>query len=265
LHDGWQIVLTLDAKGKVKDRYLWGANQDELIATNDQFTLCDHLGSVRDIVDAGGKVLNHIEYSAFGKVTKRTGKSSSVFGYTGKMFDDATGLQWNINRWYDPNVGRWVSEDPVGFRGRDRNFYRYTHNCSISVVDVYGLAPTPPNLERRRWCCDEQRRLDLAKTPPVNSGGGVVCCDGEKVSCNWTHFPDVPPGQVDHRTTVQRIIAQCVIEHEDAHHGDIPDCPKACGVTRPGFRYSDIDDMRRAECRAFQAQIACLLAQREYE
>jgi len=117
VHDGWQIVLTLDTKGNVKNRNLWGTNQDELIATNGQFALCDHLGSVRDVVDASGKVLGHVEYNAFGKVVRQTGKSSSIFGYTGKMFDDATGLQWNIDRWYDAKVGRWVSEDPIGFVG----------------------------------------------------------------------------------------------------------------------------------------------------
>jgi len=141
VHDGWQIVLTLDSEGKVKDRNFWGVGQDELIATNDQFTLCDHLGSVRDVVDSSGRVLNHIEYNAFGKVTKQTGKSDCVFGYTGKMFDDATGLQWNINRWYDAKVGRWISEDPIGFRGKDMNLLRYSANCPIVFIDSDGRTP----------------------------------------------------------------------------------------------------------------------------
>ena len=109
VHDGWQIVMTFDANGGVEAKNLWGANQDELLATGDQFTLCDHLGSVRDVINAEGKVLNHIEYNAFGKLVKMTGKSDCVFGYTGKIFDNQTKLQWNINRWYDAEVGRWIS------------------------------------------------------------------------------------------------------------------------------------------------------------
>jgi len=140
IHDGWQIVLTLDTKGNVKNRNLWGANQDELIATNSQFTLCDHLGSERDVVDAGGKVLNHTQYNALGRITKQTGKSDCVFGYTGKMFDDATGLQWNVNRWYDANVGRWISEDPIGFKGKDANLSRYVCNATTTNVDHWGLS-----------------------------------------------------------------------------------------------------------------------------
>jgi len=117
VHDGWQVVMTLDKNG-VKDKNLWGANQDELITSNDQFILCDHLGSIRDVIDTTGKVLNHIEYNAFGKVIKQTGKSDCIFGYTGKLFDNQINLQWNINRWYDAEVGRWISEDPIGFRGK---------------------------------------------------------------------------------------------------------------------------------------------------
>ena len=139
IHDGWQIVLTLDPKGNVKNRNLWGAKQDELIAANDQFTLCDHLGSVRDIVDAGGKVLDHIEYNAFGKVVKQTRKSDCIFGYTGKMFDIVTELQWNINRWYDAGVGRWISEDPIEFHGGDFNLNRYVKNQPIAFIDTNGL------------------------------------------------------------------------------------------------------------------------------
>jgi len=138
VHDGWQIVLTLDSKGRVINRNLWGAKQDELIAIDDQFTLCDHLGSVRDVIDADGKMLNHIEYNAFGKVVKLTG-AKLLSGYTGKMFDKATSLQWNINRWYDADVGRWCSEVPIGFREKDTNFARYVRNFLAIHTDPNGL------------------------------------------------------------------------------------------------------------------------------
>jgi RHS repeat-associated protein len=116
IHDEWQIVASLK-NNKVTHRYLWGANQDELLATDDAWTLGDHLGSVRDIIDNNGKVVAHREYNAFGRVTRATGKFDCIFGYTGEIFDPAIGLQWNINRWYDAETGRWISEDPIGFLG----------------------------------------------------------------------------------------------------------------------------------------------------
>ena len=131
--------MICDANEGMEEKNLWGANQDELIATNDQFTLCDHLGSVRDVINAEGKLLNHIEYNAFGKVVKMTGQSDCAFGYTGKIFDNQTKLQWNINRWYDAEVGRRISEDPIGFEGKDVNLSRYVCNITTMLLDALGF------------------------------------------------------------------------------------------------------------------------------
>jgi RHS repeat-associated protein len=62
-----------------------------------------------------------------------------LFGYTGKLFDKATGLQNNVNRWYDPGTGRWISEDPLGFAGGDPNLYRYVGNGPMTHADPLGL------------------------------------------------------------------------------------------------------------------------------
>ena len=102
--------------------------------------MCDHLGSVRDVINTGGTVLNHIEYNAFGKLTNKSSANNvPTFRYTGKLTDDSTDLQWNINRWYDANVGRWVSEDPIGFVAGDVNLYRYVRNHSSWFLDPLGL------------------------------------------------------------------------------------------------------------------------------
>jgi RHS repeat-associated protein len=102
--------------------------------------LTDHLGSVRDLVDSSGTVQNHKSYDAFGNVTAETNAAvDTAFGYTGKLFDDATGLQNNLNRWYDPEVGRWLSEDPIGFASGDANLYRYVGNSPTIRTDPAGL------------------------------------------------------------------------------------------------------------------------------
>jgi RHS repeat-associated protein len=137
IHDGWQIVLTLDGNGNVTNKFLWGAKQDELIAQNSAYVLCDHLGTVRDLI--GNGIAAHFEYNAFGQLLSKTGNTDSLFKYTVKMTDEVTGLQWNINRWYDAIVGRWVSADPIGFDGKDMNLFRYVHNSPIIMTDSEGL------------------------------------------------------------------------------------------------------------------------------
>jgi len=59
-------------------------------------------------------VVNHLVYDAFGNVTSESNPAvDSLFLFTARPFDQDSRLQYNLNRWYDPAVGRWLSEDPV--------------------------------------------------------------------------------------------------------------------------------------------------------
>jgi RHS repeat-associated protein len=141
VHDNWQIILQFNNKDlQPTHRYLWGTKQDELICDNNNWMLGDHLNTIRDIVKSDGKVAAHLEYNAFGRQLIPAPKDASLsFAYTGKLFDQTSDLQWNINRWYDSNAGRWISEDPIGFKGDDNNFYRFTQNMPVVKYDPYGL------------------------------------------------------------------------------------------------------------------------------
>ena len=50
------------------------------------------------------------------------------YAYTGRYFDEDTGLQYNRARWYDAEAGRFLSIDPILFNSGDANFYRYGFN-----------------------------------------------------------------------------------------------------------------------------------------
>lgn len=62
-----------------------------------------------------------------------------LFAFTGKMYDEVTGLQNNLNRWYDAKLGQWVSEDPIGFEAGDANVRRYVNGNSTLKLDSNGL------------------------------------------------------------------------------------------------------------------------------
>ncbi|MDR3110877.1 MAG: RHS repeat-associated core domain-containing protein, partial [Planctomycetaceae bacterium] len=142
IHDKYQVVLQLE-NNKPTHQYLWGTNQDELLCDNDNWTLGDHLNSVRDVVSIDGSV-SHLEYNAFGKLLSEN-TDDVIFAYTGKMRDNVSDLQWNINRWYDANVGRWCSEDPIGFKGKDTNLFRYVKDTVTIYVDKLGLFEICPD------------------------------------------------------------------------------------------------------------------------
>jgi len=103
------------------------------------------LNTVRDIAkyDSGSDmttVVNHLIYDAFGRVTAESNPAvDSLFLFTGRPFDSQTQLQNNLNRWYDPSVGRWLSEDPLGFSAGDANLYRHVRNSQTIYVDPSGL------------------------------------------------------------------------------------------------------------------------------
>ena len=149
-----QIVLQLDDSGAPTHRYLWGQAVDQILADeivddggaeDVLWTLTDHQNTVRDlavyddILDQTS-VVNHIAYDSFGNVTSETNAAvDHLFGYTGRAFDETTGLQNNLHRWYDAAVGRWLSEDPIGFEANDANLYRYVGNSSVNAADPSGL------------------------------------------------------------------------------------------------------------------------------
>ncbi|MFO0527186.1 MAG: RHS repeat domain-containing protein, partial [Planctomycetota bacterium] len=84
----------------------------------------DHLGTLRDLADFSGTaftITNHRVFDTFGRLTSETNSAvDSHFAFTGKFFDDlgdtelSTSLSHHWNRWYDPQLGKWLSEDPIG-------------------------------------------------------------------------------------------------------------------------------------------------------
>jgi RHS repeat-associated protein len=78
-------------------------------------------------------------YSSFGTLVARTGQVSLIYGFTGQETDAESDLMYYDARYYTPGLGRFVSEDPIGFAALDTNLYRYTANNPINYVDPMGL------------------------------------------------------------------------------------------------------------------------------
>ena len=84
-------------------------------------------------------VVDHRVYDSFGNLVSQTNAAVDfLFGFTGRPEDEATGLQNNLNRWYDAGTGRWMSEDPTGFTAGDTNLSRYCGNSPTNVTDPTG-------------------------------------------------------------------------------------------------------------------------------
>jgi RHS repeat-associated protein len=107
------------------------------------WSLGDNQNTVRDLAEyvSGVTTLTaHRAYDAFGMPLSTIGPPTlfGVFDYTGRYYDPATGLQWNLHRWYNPRLQRWMGPDPDGFGGGDANLYRYCGNSPLTNSDPTG-------------------------------------------------------------------------------------------------------------------------------
>jgi RHS repeat-associated protein len=101
--------------------------------------LTDHLGTVRDIADAAGAVVTHVDYSSFGQVIGVSNPGAvDRFLFTGREYDDQVGMYFYRARYVDTQLGRFVSQDPAGFGADEMNVYRYVGNHPIDAMDPNG-------------------------------------------------------------------------------------------------------------------------------
>jgi len=125
-------------------RYSQGINADEPLAMlrggATSFYNADGLGSVTSLSNAGGAVAQTHSFDSFGKQTSSSGSLTNPFQYTGRDSDTETNLYFYRARYYDPTVGRFISEDPLGFEAGP-NFYKYVSDDPLNYADPFGLSP----------------------------------------------------------------------------------------------------------------------------
>ncbi len=169
LYDGEDILLELDGANTLKARYTHGSGIDEPLimerlkegtgsdvlpvpSFESFFYLSDGLGSITELTDSAGAVVESYLYDSFGNLTLfdaqgsllsiHDSRSTIHYSYTGREFGPESGLYYYRARYYDSQVGRFMSEDPIsGFRDvpQTLNKYAYTENNPINFVDPLGL------------------------------------------------------------------------------------------------------------------------------
>jgi RHS repeat-associated protein len=142
VYDGQDVVKDLNSDGSTVD-YLNGLGIDNKLRLTDSrqaalgplYFLQDHLGSTTALTNSLGVSVAQVAYDSFGN---SSGNSLTRYDYTGRERDAATGLMYHRARWYDPQVGRFVSEDPTVLAG-GINQFTYVHNNAQNATDPSGL------------------------------------------------------------------------------------------------------------------------------
>ena len=141
LYDGRNVVLDSRSDGTVTG-YLNGPVLDEKLKQaqdggNPMYFLQSQILSPAALLDSNGNILEQDQYEAFGK---NAASSLTRYQFTGRELDSASNLLYYRARWYDPSQGRFLSEDPIGFKG-GLDLYSYVWDDPVNLVDPLGRFP----------------------------------------------------------------------------------------------------------------------------
>jgi RHS repeat-associated protein len=140
---GDQICEERNAAGQVVKRFFpQGMKVESGPSAGAFFYTRDHLGSVRELTDGGGNVRARYAYDPWGRRTKLMGDMEADFGFADMFWSAEVNLSLAQFRAYDPELGRWLSRDPLPKAEmlQGPNLYAYVHNMPTSRIDPQGLA-----------------------------------------------------------------------------------------------------------------------------
>ncbi len=104
---------------------------------------CDHLGTPLELRDDEGALVWAAKYRAWGRIFARpVNNVDQALRFQGQYEDEESGLFYTRHRYYNPDVGRFISQDPIGLLGSS-NLYAYAPNPT-GWVDPFGLSPRCP-------------------------------------------------------------------------------------------------------------------------
>ena len=145
---GYLITETTEQGDLIKD-YIWQEGMIPLAQFDSQsgfetitYLHTDHLMTNRLATDEFQNIVWTWQGEAFGNTPAQELAGIKVnLRFPGQYFDQETNLHYNWNRYYDPELGRYITSDPIGLSG-GINTFGYVDGNPLSYKDAYGLAKT---------------------------------------------------------------------------------------------------------------------------
>ena len=113
--------------------------QSETNAQHIHYFHCDQIGAPREMTDEAGNLLWYADYKGWGGIREAHNLKDAhqPFRLQNQYVDEETGLHYNFFRYYDPHIGRFTQQDPIGLAG-GMNLYRFEGTVQ-NQVDPLGL------------------------------------------------------------------------------------------------------------------------------
>lgn len=160
-------------------------------STGSRDFLTDALGSVLALTDSAGMVQTSYTYEPFGNTAVSGATNGNPHQYTGRE-NDGTGVYYYRARYYNPQLQRFISSDPIGLEG-GLNTYTYVLNNPLRFTDPSGLVVCPPD----SFIVDDPRSPGAVQCVPRNPdappSGHSRCVTAECAADVLPNPPTKPP------------------------------------------------------------------------
>jgi RHS repeat-associated protein len=146
---------------------------------------CNHLGTPLALTNTQGEIVWQAQHDAWGNITKEYNPYGirQDIRLPGQHQDRQTGLYYNRHRYYDPKLGSYINQDPVGLSSGEPNLFAYVNN-PIHWIDPLGLQAVAGNAQPTQNCIYQQ------------STGNLTCTANGNQTINYNGYAgrDVPGG-----------------------------------------------------------------------
>jgi len=143
IYDPWgNLLAEANASNQITRKYIYGKGLIALVTPTARY--CYHFdatGHTIALTDMAGTVVNSYAYEPFGQILAEQETIAQPFKFVGAygVMAEPSGLYYMRARYYDPSVGRFISEDPIGFAGGDVNLSAYVGGNPLNRIDPSGL------------------------------------------------------------------------------------------------------------------------------
>jgi RHS repeat-associated protein len=189
-------------------------------STHDYY-FADANGNTTYMTDASQTTVAQYRYDPFGNTISSSGSMPALntYRFSSKEIHANSGMYYYLRRFWDPNLGRWINQDPIEEIG-GINLYAFYKNNPITKIDRFGLCG--------KTC--EQICADLNNLPHSDLfGPGHVICNGEEKCACYTPGSSFPPaGECPD-------FEKAVMDHEKRHFPQVH-----CPGSNPGHKFPDL-------------------------
>ncbi|MCL2726151.1 MAG: type VI secretion system tip protein VgrG [Polyangiaceae bacterium] len=187
--------MGVDASDLVVDERerLEGAKQEENTQITVHYYHCDHLGTPLALTDRQGQIVWAARLDPWGNLEDEFNPHNieQNIRLPGQHHDRETGLYYNRHRYYDPKIGSYVNQDPIGLKG-GWNQYIYANSKPIQAIDPYGLDFAPTWGEAAKIVAAEEVVLGGPEDPAADVLavltivvlGAMILCRGRQWTCS---------------------------------------------------------------------------------